>query len=140
MYSVEASQANYIEPGKRPMSSMAPMIIVNDDGKVVLAIGGTGGSKITSGIAMVTMRNLWQDYNIKEAIDQPRIHHQLIPNNLMAEWFFPENYKEELRKRGHNVTMVSQLHRFNVIMGVHLKCGRLYANADFRKGGAVDGI
>uniref|UniRef100_A0A131Z1T5 Gamma-glutamyltranspeptidase / glutathione hydrolase / leukotriene-C4 hydrolase n=1 Tax=Rhipicephalus appendiculatus TaxID=34631 RepID=A0A131Z1T5_RHIAP len=139
MYSVEASQANYIAPGKRPMSSMAPLILLNDKGEVVLAIGGTGGSKITSGVAMVTMRTLWQAYNIKEAIDQPRIHHQLIPDNLMAEWFFPEDYQNDLKDRGHNVTVVQRYNRFNVIMGVHKKCGRLYANADFRKGGAVDG-
>lgn len=52
-YGLEASPMNYIAPGKRPMSSMCPTIIVNADGVVELIVGGAGGSKITTSVANV---------------------------------------------------------------------------------------
>ncbi|XP_037565240.1 glutathione hydrolase 1 proenzyme-like [Dermacentor silvarum] len=90
LYNLASSSPNFISPGKRPMSSMAPMILVDSAGKVQLALGGTGGSYITSGIAMVTLRAMWQGYNVKQAIDKRRLHHQLFPNNLMIEPLFPQ--------------------------------------------------
>nr|XP_050031589.1 scoloptoxin SSD20-like [Dermacentor andersoni] len=138
IYKVAPSSANFIKPGKRPMSSMAPIVVVDHDGDVRLALGGTGGSKITSGIGLVGMRTLWQNKTIKNAIDCPRIHHQLIPDVLMAETNFSKICESKLRNFGHNVTRPKG--RFNVIMGVNKKEGRLYANADYRKGGDVDGV
>ncbi|KAH9377361.1 hypothetical protein HPB48_022841 [Haemaphysalis longicornis] len=90
VYGVAPSKANFIAPRKRPMSSMAPVVVLDRNGNCVLALGGSGGSKITSGVALVAMRVLWMGNNIKQAIDFPRIHHQLIPNKLMAESFFPK--------------------------------------------------
>lgn len=52
-YGVPASPANYIQPGKRPMSSMCPSIITDANGDVQLIIGAAGGTKITSSIAYV---------------------------------------------------------------------------------------
>ncbi|XP_077534255.1 scoloptoxin SSD14-like isoform X2 [Haemaphysalis longicornis] len=136
-YGVAPSRANFIAPGKRPMSSMAPVVVVDRLGDVVLALGGTGGSKITSGVALVTMRTLWMGNTIKDAIDYPRLHHQLIPNHLMVESYFPKTYVEALQALGHKVTYPSG--RFSIMMGVHARHGNLYANSDFRKGGTVDG-
>lgn len=53
-YGVESSPANYIEPGKRPLSSMCPAIIVNENGDAEMIIGAAGGAKITSSIAIVS--------------------------------------------------------------------------------------
>ncbi|KAH8041224.1 hypothetical protein HPB51_014372 [Rhipicephalus microplus] len=63
VYGLAPSKANFIVPGKRPMSSMAPMVIVDDSGEVQLAMGGTGGSLITSGIALdtVTLHKHWDE-------------------------------------------------------------------------------
>lgn len=52
-YGLEASPMNYIAPGKRPMSSMCPTIIINGDGDVEMIIGAAGGSKITTSVASV---------------------------------------------------------------------------------------
>lgn len=52
-FGVLASPANFIAPGKRPMSSMCPAIIINKHGDVELIIGGAGGTKITSSVAYV---------------------------------------------------------------------------------------
>lgn len=137
LYGVAPSEANYIKPKKRPMSSMAPAVFLDDRNEPVLALGGAGGSKITSGVALVTLRTMWMYQNIKKAIDSPRLHHQLIPPELMIEPTFPPDEAEELMKKGHNITIVKT--RFSVIMGVRREGGRLYANADYRKGGDVDG-
>lgn len=137
IYGVAPSRANFIAPRKRPMSSMAPLVVVDRNGSCVLALGGSGGSKITSGVALVAMRVLWMGNNIKEAIDFPRIHHQVIPNNLMAESFFPKTYEDELRRRGHIITHPKG--RFSIMMGLQANGGRLLANSDFRKRGTVDG-
>lgn len=53
-FGVPASPANFIEPGKRPMSSMSPAIILDKNGNVELIIGGAGGTKITSSVAYVS--------------------------------------------------------------------------------------
>lgn len=54
-YGLEATPMNYIAPGKRPMSSMCPTIIVNGDGIVEMIIGAAGGSKITTSVASVNI-------------------------------------------------------------------------------------
>lgn len=52
-YGIPASPANYIKPGKRPMSSTCPSIIMNKEGEVQLVLGAAGGSKITTAVAQV---------------------------------------------------------------------------------------
>lgn len=68
------------------MSSMSPTIITDTKGNVKLVIGSAGGTKITTAVAMVIMRVLWFDQDIKQAIDAPRIHHQLVPNEIEYEF------------------------------------------------------
>jgi gamma-glutamyltranspeptidase/glutathione hydrolase/leukotriene-C4 hydrolase len=85
-FGVPASPANYIAPGKRPVSSMAPLIVVGKyNQRIELVLGASGGTRITTAIAQVTMLNLWFNKNIKEAIDSPRLHSQLLPQEVIAE-------------------------------------------------------
>lgn len=53
-YGIPASPANFIKPGKRPMSSMCPTIVLDKNGDIKMVIGGAGGSKITSAVAYVS--------------------------------------------------------------------------------------
>lgn len=85
IFDLPASPTNFIDPQKRPMSSMSPMILTDDAGKVRMIIGAAGGSKIISAIVEVMARVLWFNQDIKEAIDAPRFHHQLVPNILQYE-------------------------------------------------------
>ena len=78
-YGIEPSPANFIKPGKRPLSSMAPLLVTDADGDVVLLAGASGGPKIVTGTAWVALLRLYGGRNVKEAIDMPRLHHQLLP-------------------------------------------------------------
>ncbi|WP_449184037.1 gamma-glutamyltransferase [Trinickia sp. YCB016] len=88
MFGVVGSDANSIEPGKRPLSSMTPTILTKD-GKVALVIGTPGGSRIFTSIFQV-INNVY-DFNmpLKDAVAAMRFHHQLLPPNTI----FWEPYK-----------------------------------------------
>ncbi|VVC34642.1 Hypothetical protein CINCED_3A025773 [Cinara cedri] len=85
-FGIPSSPANFIEPGKRPMSSMCPTIFTDKKGDFVLGVGAAGGSKITLATAYVTALKLWQNKTLKEALDKPRIYHQLLPMEVHYEY------------------------------------------------------
>ena len=57
--SLKATEPNYIKPGKRPLSSTSPTILVAEDGSVKMVVGASGGSKITTAVAQVGKQNMW---------------------------------------------------------------------------------
>ena len=77
---------NAIAPGKRPLSSMSPTIVI-DKGKPYMVLGSPGGSRIISIVAEVIIDVLDYGMNIEEAVDAPRIHHQWLPDQIAAEPF-----------------------------------------------------
>jgi gamma-glutamyltranspeptidase/glutathione hydrolase len=83
-YGLIQGEANAIEPGKRPLSSMAPTIVLRD-GSVSMALGSPGGSRIIT-IVLETILNMI-DYGMtpQEAVDAPRLHHQWLPDTIFAE-------------------------------------------------------
>ncbi|CAJ9877155.1 gamma-glutamyltransferase [Burkholderia pseudomallei] len=82
MFGVVGSDANAIEPKKRPLSSMSPTVLTKD-GKVALVIGTPGGSRIFTSIFQV-ITNLY-DFKmpLKDAVGAMRFHHQLLPPNTI---------------------------------------------------------
>ena len=85
-FGIPASPANYIQPGKTPVSSMAPLIIMDKHNRrIQQVLGASGGTRITTSIAQVSLLNLWLDMDIKQAIDSPRLHSQLLPQEVIAE-------------------------------------------------------
>lgn len=82
--------ANAIGPGKRPLSSMTPTIVVHN-GKSVMVLGSPGSSKIITTVANVLMGVVDYGMNIQEAVNAPRFHHQWLPDVIMLEkWFSPD--------------------------------------------------
>ncbi|XP_054722278.1 scoloptoxin SSD20-like [Uloborus diversus] len=139
-FGLPPSQKNLIHPGKRPMSSMCPAIVVDSDGDVRLAVGANGGTQITTSVAQAIVRNLFLKEDIKKTIDAPRFHHQLLPNYIEYETLFPQSTLEDLRKMGHK-THVLGSKMVGILMGIARgEDGLLYANSDYRKGGNVDGF
>ncbi|KOC63307.1 Gamma-glutamyltranspeptidase 1 [Habropoda laboriosa] len=137
-FDLPPSPANYIQPGKRPMSSMSPTIVLDESEDVRLVIGAAGGTKITSSIAIAMVMNLWSGYNIKEAIDEHRIHHQLFPMNVQNEQGFSPDVLSYLSSIGHNVTTYSGIG--SAITAVSKEQGRIYAVSDFRREGRTAGF
>src|SRR5579871_4625562 len=91
--------ANAIGPGKRPLSSMTPTIVVHD-GKTVLVLGSPGSSKIITTVANVLMGVIDYGMNLQEAVDAPRFHNQWLPDVVNVEkTFFPDTI-HLLQKRG----------------------------------------
>nr|P0DPU6.1 RecName: Full=Scoloptoxin SSD20; Flags: Precursor [Scolopendra dehaani] len=139
IYGVPPSKANFIVPGKRPQSSTCPSIFVNEGGDVVMAIGASGGTRITSSVSLTSMRVLWLGRNIKEAIDEPRLHHQLLPDEIEYEFKFPNEILEKLKAIGHKTKPAGAFG--SLVVGIkRMKGGTLTANYDYRRGGSVDGF
>lgn len=94
--------ANAIGPGKRPLSSMTPTIVVHG-GKTVMVLGSPGSSKIITTVANVLMGVVDYGMNIQEAVNAPRFHNQWLPDVVNVEkWFSPDTLNT-LRKMGYNV-------------------------------------
>lgn len=132
------AKANYIRPYKRGLSSMAPTIITDKNGDVKLVIGAAGGTKIPTAIAAAIIKIFWLGQNIKEAVDAPRIHHQLIPNVVEYEYGIMNQIVEGLEKRGHKTKRYT--YRGSIICAIYKNETGIYANADFRKKGDVVGL
>ncbi|KAJ2949214.1 hypothetical protein O0L34_g6160 [Tuta absoluta] len=137
-FGLKPAEANFIEPRKRPLSSMNPSIIVDRGGNAKMVIGASGGTKITTAVALATIRIMWFDQTIKEAVDAPRIHHQTIPMKIDYEYGLTEDVVEGLRAKGHGMTRYT--YRGSVVCALYRNETAIYGNSDFRKGGEVSGL
>ena len=95
-------EANAIGPGKRPLSSMTPTIVVHE-GKAFLVLGSPGSSKIITTVANVLMGVIDYGMNIQEAVDAPRFHTQWLPDALNVERGFSPDTVQALLKMGYHV-------------------------------------
>ncbi|ABD85600.1 Gamma-glutamyltransferase [Rhodopseudomonas palustris BisB18] len=95
-------EANLPGPGKRPLSSMSPTLVLKD-GRVVLVTGSPGGSRIISTTLQVIVDVLDYDMDIAAAVAAPRLHHQWLPDEVRIEQGFPEAVIAALRAKGHVV-------------------------------------
>ncbi len=89
MFGLVGGDANAIEPGKRPLSSMTPTIITKD-GKLFMVVGAPGGSRITTGVLQVILDVLDFRMNPQAAVDMPRFHQQWKPDLLYLEDRIPQ--------------------------------------------------
>jgi len=94
--------ANEIGPGKRPLSSMTPTIVVHN-GRIVLVLGSPGSSKIITTVANVLMGVIDYGMNLQEAVNAPRFHNQWMPDLVNVEkWFSPDTLNT-LEKMGYKI-------------------------------------
>ena len=95
-------EANLPGPGKRPLSSMSPTIVMKD-GKPVLVTGSPGGSRIISTVLQVIVDVLDYHMDVAAAVAVPRLHHQWLPDEVRVERGFPDDILAGLRAKGHHV-------------------------------------
>ncbi len=100
---------NGVAPGKRPLSSMAPTLVFDAEGRVVLAVGAPGGATIPSTVAQVIMHVLGDGMALDQALGAPRLHHQWLPDVVLVEPFgLDAASAEALRARGHTLVFRSR--------------------------------
>ncbi|HMC60337.1 MAG TPA: gamma-glutamyltransferase, partial [Candidatus Solibacter sp.] len=102
MYGLVQGKANAIEPGKTPLSSMTPTIVLKD-GQPVLAVGSPGGPTIINTVLEVIVNVLDFHMNVQDAVDWPRFHHQWMPDELRVEPGYSPDTVALLEKRGYTV-------------------------------------
>jgi len=95
-------EANLPGPGKRPLSSMSPTIVLKD-GKPILVTGTPGGSRIISAVLQVVIDVLDYNMDVAAAVAAPRVHHQWMPDEVRVERGFSDEVLAELRAKGHKV-------------------------------------
>jgi gamma-glutamyltranspeptidase/glutathione hydrolase len=132
-FGLMGSVDNQIMPGRRPVSSMTPLMILRD-GVPFLLTGSPGGSKIITTNLQLLVNVLEHGMNIADATAAPRIHHQWYPDRLEVESGFSPDALRILIGRGHNL-------RFSAGMGslqTVLFDGELYYGySDPRRPGAM---
>lgn len=101
-YGLVGYEANLPGPGKRPLSSMSPTIVLKD-GKPVLVTGSPGGSRIISSVLQVIVNVLDYKMDVAAAVAAPRLHHQWLPDEVRVEKGFPDDVLSALKAMGHLV-------------------------------------
>ena len=84
LFGLVQGEANAIAPNKRPVSSMAPTIILRD-GKLFMTVGAPGGGRIPTAVLQVILNVIDFGMNVQDAVDAPRIHHQWKPDRISIE-------------------------------------------------------
>ncbi|KQX39623.1 gamma-glutamyltransferase [Variovorax sp. Root434] len=103
LYGLVQGEANKIEPGKRPLSSMSPTI-VSKDGKPVFVVGTPGGSRIITAVLHTILNVVDYGMNVQEAVDAPRFHQQWLPDVTNVETFaLSPDTRKILTDMGHNL-------------------------------------
>lgn len=136
-FGLDHADLNRPMPGKRPLSSMTPTIVVRD-GKVQLIAGGAGGPRIISGTIQAALNVLLFDMNADEALAKPRFHHQWHPDLLQLEPALKDvpGLSEALAAKGHKVGQREVVASVQII-----RSGKdgWQAGSDPRKGGVPAG-
>jgi gamma-glutamyltranspeptidase/glutathione hydrolase len=103
LFGLVQGKANAIAPGKRPLSSMTPTIVLRD-GKPVLVLGTPGGSRIITTVLEIIVNVIDHGMALQEAVDAPRMHHQWLPDTVAGEPFaFSADTVRSLTQMGYHV-------------------------------------
>jgi gamma-glutamyltranspeptidase/glutathione hydrolase len=129
IYGLVGSEANSLQPRKRPLSSMAPTIILEGD-RPALIVGGSGGPRIISGTLQTILNVVDYEMPAQQAIESPRIHHQWLPDELNVEARLPPETKKSLERRGHAIRERSVL---GLVQAIVAKRGKISGASDPRK-------
>ncbi|PTU37329.1 gamma-glutamyltransferase [Salmonella enterica] len=104
VYGLVGGEANAVGPKKRPLSSMSPTIVVKD-GKTWLVTGSPGGSRIITTVLQMVVNTIDFGMNVAEATNEPRFHHQWLPDELRVEKGFSPDTLKLLEQKGQKVAL-----------------------------------
>lgn len=133
-FGLVGSEANLIAPGKRPLSSMSPTIVLGENNTPVLSCGAAGGPKIITAVLQVLVRVLDLGQSIEDALAAPRVHHQWSPDNTIIENSHYDKVNDSLQAMGH-ITM--RIQSSAVSQGLSISGDELTAASDPRVSGSA---
>lgn len=128
-YGLVGNEANSLRPNKRPLSSMSPTIVLNND-KVSLVTGAAGGPRIISATLQSILNIIDFRMPVKEAVGAARVHHQWLPDRLNVEAKVADGVKKALEQRGHALRDQSAL---GVVQAITVSGMQVNGAADPRK-------
>ena len=145
-FSTDSESVNKIEPGKKPLSSMSPTVVLKPDGSPFLVLGTPGGSRIFSGVAEVISRVIDSKMDLHTAISVPKIWNCSNKNNLQYEkplkgyeqYALTDETIAKLTEMGHGELKTTASGAFQCIM--FMDDGTLYGTADPRQDGKAVGV
>ncbi len=136
MYGAVGGEANAIVPGKRMLSSMTPTIVLQNN-KPFLVVGTPGGTTIPTSVFQTIVDILDFGMSTEDAVNQPKFHHQWLPDQIDVEKSFPHATREALEKMGYKIKQRGAIGRTEVIKV--LPDGRFEAVADNRGDDGAEG-
>ncbi|HMQ15841.1 MAG TPA: gamma-glutamyltransferase, partial [Phycisphaerae bacterium] len=131
LFGLAHGEANVVAPGKRPLSSMSPTIVLRD-GRPVLALGAAGGPRIITAVLQVMLATL-DGAPLEQALAAPRLHHQWQPDLVFHDVPLPDDLRLDLERRGHRFSPERRTAAVNAIM--LLPDGTLLGASDPRRFG-----
>jgi len=137
LFGLIQSDANAIEPGHRPLSSMTPTILLRD-GKLSFVTGSPGGPTIISATLLSVLNWMRLGLDAQAAINAPRFHHQWLPDVILMEKDFPASLEAALNAQGYQTRRRGHIGLVNAI-GIDPKTGERLGAADPRDNGAAVG-
>jgi gamma-glutamyltranspeptidase/glutathione hydrolase len=114
MYGAVGKEANAIQAGKRMLSSMTPTVVLKNN-KPFLVVGTPGGTTIPTSVFQTLVNILEFGQSPLDAVNNPKFHHQWLPDQLMVEKDFSADLKTEMEKMGYKVVNRGQIGRTEVI-------------------------
>ncbi|MCL4159522.1 UNVERIFIED_CONTAM: hypothetical protein GTU68_037087 [Idotea baltica] len=101
------AENNAIAPGKRPLSSMSPTIVLDRRAKPIMTVGAAGGPKIITQVLLALIRTLDYGDDLQAAVAGPRFHHQWRPDSVLVESKMGDEIIDRLKKFGHAIKTTS---------------------------------
>jgi len=137
LFGLIQSEGNTIAPGKRPLSSMTPTIVLRN-GQLSFVTGSPGGPTIISATLLTVINWMRFGMDAQSAINAPRFHHQWLPDVVMMEKLFSPEMEEQLKQRGYAVKRRGHIGLVNAI-GIDPKTSERCGAADPRDDGSAIG-
>ncbi len=137
-FGLVGNEANAIEAGKRPLSSMTPTLILSE-GEPFISVGASGGPKIITATLQTILNVVDFGADIQDAINAPRVHHQWKPDALFIDPDVSPDCAVSLYNMGHRVVRRWVGSGVQGVM-IDLETGIMYGGADPRSGGSAAGV
>ncbi len=135
---VDVNGTNAVAPGRRPLSSMTPTLVL-ENGKVRIVAGSPGGPRIITTVLLALLNMIDFGMDPSEAIAAPRFHHQWVPDELSIEAGIPADVQDGLRRRGHTVKVAERNWSSAQVIAIDPKTGWHLGATDPRTDGLAVG-